>query len=100
MAKNKHLHRYLRKNISKKKGKDYWVFVCVNKCSHYIPVELALGKECQCWGCDKPMEMTPYSVERTRPKCLACVKGNQPAAEIDVETFDVDRLLSDLGVKG
>ena len=50
-----HLHRYKRKNIGVD-GKIFLVYVCTKPaCSHYIRVDLAEGRLCECNICHETM---------------------------------------------
>lgn len=75
-----HLHKYKKFNLGMN-GKDYFVYKCmIVDCSHYVPVQLAEGKLCECNRCGDTMVITKVqlkgSVHRamSRPHCLTCIK--------------------------
>ena len=81
MAKIEHLHRYKKVNLSRDKDKPYIVYKCTKPtCSHYVPLELAEGKLCECNRCNEPMiinkQVLTGSSNRpmTLPHCAGCVK--------------------------
>lgn len=70
-----HLHRYKKINIGRKPN-DYLVFRCTKPdCNHYIRVELADGKLCECNRCSSPMIMNKVAMTLTLPHCLTCTKS-------------------------
>lgn len=85
-----HYHRYKKKNIGRD-GKEYYVYFCTKPgCSHYIPINLAEGRLCECNYCAAPMIITKAvlthssSKPMTRPHCGACTKRRK---ESDVEAI-------------
>lgn len=77
-----HLHRYKKINLSRKKGEEYLVYKCMKPaCSHYLPMNLAEGKLCECNKCGEPMIITKETLTHSnggnpmaKPHCTACVK--------------------------
>lgn len=76
-----HLHRYKKVNLSRDKDKRYLVYKCTKPlCSHYLPMHLAEGKECECNICHNIMVITREVLTHSggapsaRPRCKACVK--------------------------
>ena len=46
-------HYYRRVRMGK--DKKYVVFRCIlPNCSHYVPKELAIGRQAVCWKCHRP----------------------------------------------
>jgi hypothetical protein len=77
-----HVHRYKRVNLARNPGKEYLVLRCTKPtCSHYVPVELALGKMCECNRCEQVMILDKVSVNLALPHCLACTKRKETNAE-------------------
>jgi hypothetical protein len=83
MSKNSanHLHRYKKVNLSRDKDKKYLVYKCVKPlCSHYLPIHLAEGKECECNICYNIMVITKETLTHSggtpaaRPRCDNCVR--------------------------
>lgn len=75
-----HLHRYKKKNIGVN-GKEFLVYVCTKPaCSHYIRMDLAEGRLCECNRCGEAMiigreTMTKSSGKpMTLPHCVDCTK--------------------------
>lgn len=86
MRKNKHLHRFERRDIGSKVGpnkKKFVVFAC-NKpeCSYYIRADLVEGKLSECNICGKPMVMTKEAMTRVTTRCTACVRRKAPVGSI------------------
>jgi len=66
----KHLHKYKRTSIGRKK---YVVYKCILPlCTHYIEKSLVEGKLAICNKCDKPMVMTKHAMTLAKPHCLDC----------------------------
>ena len=85
-----HLHRYKKINIGAD-GNDFFVYKCMKPaCSHYIRINLAEGKLCECNKCGEPMilskEILTHSAGKpmTKPHCTNCVKRRNTA---DVEAI-------------
>lgn len=70
-----HLHRYKRVDLARNPGKEYLVYRCTKPlCSHYVSVDLALGKLSECNRCGEPMIMDKVAVTLALPHCLSCTK--------------------------
>ena len=76
-----HLHRYKKVNLSRDKSKPYLVYQCVKPaCSHYVPMNLAEGKLCECNRCGEPMIITKAVLIHSsnkpmaKPHCSNCIK--------------------------
>jgi|GEM_PF-3609558 len=76
-----HIHRYKKVDLSRDKDKPYPVYKCVKPvCSHYMPMDLAEGKLCECNKCGEPMVISKITLRgnggkpMTRPHCLQCIK--------------------------
>lgn|SRR5215471_5492417 len=76
-----HLHRYKKVNLSRKKDEPYLVYKCVKPaCSHYVPINLAEGKLCECNRCAEPMIITKATLTHSnnkpmaKPHCPNCIK--------------------------
>jgi len=76
VSRNKHIHRFTKVNIGKKK--DYVVFKC-NKpeCSYYIPYVLAKNRACECNRCAELMLLDARSMKLKKPHCLNCVERKE-----------------------
>lgn len=86
-----HLHRYKKINLGRD-GKEYFVYRCMKpSCSHYIRVELAEGKLCECNRCreimviNKAVLIGSPSRAMTEPHCEKCTKRKKVR---DVETIE------------
>lgn len=74
-----HLHRYKKVNLSRD-GQPYIVYKCTKPtCTHYVPIELAEGKLCECNKCGEPMLITKATLHGSsnrplaKPHCSNCV---------------------------
>lgn len=89
-----HLHRYKKVNIARKKLNDeYWVYKCqVPACTHYIPLDIAEGKLCECNRCHNPMVIDKITLTRSNggpmklPHCPRCIKRKKENID-DVEAL-------------
>jgi|PlaIllAssembly_1097288.scaffolds.fasta_scaffold14659_5 hypothetical protein len=85
-----HLHRYRKINLGAN-GKQFYVYRCTKPaCSHYVRIELAEGKLCECNKCGEPMIITKTILTHSSgkpmalPHCLGCIKRKK--------ADDVDRI--------
>jgi uncharacterized paraquat-inducible protein A len=81
-----HVHRYKKVNLGRSRGtknnKDaYWVYRCMKpNCTHYIPIKLAEGQQCECNRCGMNMIITRVQLygssqePMTKPHCNACIR--------------------------
>lgn len=74
-----HIHKFKKVDLATS-GKPYLVYKCMMPtCSHYVPINLAEGKMCACWGCGDPMIITRETLHHSsnkpaaRPKCPNCI---------------------------
>jgi DNA-directed RNA polymerase subunit RPC12/RpoP len=72
----KHIHKYLRIDLSRTPGKPYLVYRCVLNCNHYIPIEQAVGKTTICWSCDDEFVIKDTDTRYRRITCDKC-KGKR-----------------------
>lgn len=84
----KHIHKYIKKDLSRT-DKPYLVYKCqVPACHHYIPIVLAEGKLCICNECLEPFVITKVTLTASshgpaaKPKCNKCIKHKRPINEI------------------
>lgn len=87
-----HLHRYKKKNIGAEK--DYFVYFCLKQgCTHYIPLEMAEGRECECDRCGKAMRIDRIVLTNssgrpmTRPHCIDCIKRKKAKDATKIAEF-------------
>lgn len=87
-----HLHRYKKVNIAGFGRPPYYVYKCMKPaCSHYIRLDLAEGKLCECNKCGEPMIVSrvvlTHSSGRpmTNPHCTNCIKRKRTT---DVEAIN------------
>lgn len=78
-----HIHRYKKVNLSRDK-EPYEVYKCIKPaCTHYVPLDLAEGKLCECNRCGEPMLITKNTLHgssnraMTKPHCNSCVKRKE-----------------------
>lgn len=72
-----HLHKYKKVDIGRD-GNHFLVFKCMRPaCTHYIRVDLAEGKLCECNRCAEPMILTKAAMQLTKPHCTSCVKRKE-----------------------
>ena len=83
-----HIHRYRKVNLARKGNDPYVVYKCVKPtCSHYVPIELAEGKLCECDRCGEPMVINKQVLvgsagkPMTKPHCSNCVQRKKDKAE-------------------
>jgi hypothetical protein len=77
-----HLHKYKKVNLARKKNVEpYIVYKCMKPaCSHYVPLDLAEGKLCECNLCMEPMIITKETLTHSggkpmaKPRCNNCIK--------------------------
>jgi hypothetical protein len=83
-----HVHKYLRIEWGKKKTP---VMRCVlPNCTHYVHMEMVLGRQSICWKCGAPFVIDRLAVTRKKPKCYTCVNRK------DQTLVDLDELLGGL----
>lgn len=76
MPRKVHTHKYHKIDIGSFK-KPYLVYACaIPDCTHYVPVERAIGKTTRCVVCDKPYEITKADLRYVRIACKSC-KGKR-----------------------
>ena len=80
-----HLHRYKKVNLSRNGG-EFLVYRCMKPaCSHYVRLDFAEGKLCECNKCGEPMIITKAILRHsggkpmTKPHCGDCVKKRHDA---------------------
>lgn len=73
MTKNKHLHRYKRKDISGYNKPPYYVYACsLPGCSHYLHKNTAEGAVGQCPECGGMLILDKDNLRRVNPLCEEC----------------------------
>lgn len=93
-----HLHKYKKVNIARKRNKEpFLVYKCqVPTCTHYIPLNLAEGKVCECNRCGGIMVITKETLTRSNggamslPHCNDCIKRKN-ATEISALAGFLDK---------
>ena len=75
-----HLHRYKKVDIGRN-GNTFEVYKCMKPaCTHYIRIDLAEGKLCECNRCGEPMIITRETLSKSsgrpmsKPHCGNCIK--------------------------
>jgi hypothetical protein len=98
-----HLHRYKKVNLGVD-GKIFYVYKCMKPaCSHYIRMDLAEGKLCECNKCGEPMLISRAVLTHssgkpmTLPHCLNCVKRKK-AADVDAIKEFLDGVKTEIPV--
>jgi hypothetical protein len=87
------LHRYRRRNLTRKKDKEpYLVFACID-CTHHIEMKLSAGKVARCYFCNNEFIITPKHFEYAKIKCDNCVKKTLKREEV---SNALDELLDNL----
>lgn len=88
-----HLHRYKKKNIGVD-GKIFLVYICTKPaCSHYIRVDLAENKLCECNICHEPMIIDKVVLSQSsgialvKPHCSKCTKRKKVSNVENVEAI-------------
>jgi hypothetical protein len=95
MSKKKpsHLHLYKRKNLTRDFTKPPFIVLACTKpfCSHWLRIDLAIGKECECNRCHQPMLLDKHTITLSKPHCQKCIK-HKHKPEIDKLSQLVDEL--------
>jgi hypothetical protein len=83
-----HIHRYRKVNLARNGNDPYIVYKCVKPtCSHYVPLDLAEGKLCECDRCGDPMTISKITLRgnggkpMSKPHCLNCIQRKKEKAE-------------------
>jgi hypothetical protein len=91
-----HLHRYKKVNIAGFGREPYWVYKCTKPaCSHYLRMDLAEGKLCECNICKEPMIINRLAMTHsggkpmTKPHCSNCIKRKK-ATDVEAITKFLD----------
>lgn len=89
-----HIHRYKRKDLSSDKTKPYVVFACTKPvCTHYIRVDIAEGKMCECNVCGEPMILDKETITRAKPRCQNCIVRKPRPQIMDIAEYMKDKKL-------
>jgi formylmethanofuran dehydrogenase subunit E len=82
-----HLHKYKRINIGTN-GKEFLVFKCIQPtCTHYIRMDMAEGKLCECNRCGEPLVLDKFAMTLARPHCHNCVKRKKSTDVEKISSF-------------
>ena len=82
MPRKSHIHKYHKIDIGSFK-KPYLVYACsIPDCTHYVPVDRAVGRTTQCVVCGKPHEITKADLRYVRIACKNCKGKRVRNAEI------------------
>jgi transcription initiation factor IIE alpha subunit len=75
-----HLHLYKKIDLvpkwkqTKHNREPYIVFICQKPtCTYRMPLNLAIGKLCECNRCHEPMILDKETVTLTKPHCQNCI---------------------------
>lgn len=80
-----HTHKYQRAKL----GPKYLIYRCMLPgCSHYVPANLVVGRECICWNCGDSFYIKKGHIQKS-PKCPDCTgsKKHEKIAGVDVAAF-------------
>ena len=70
-----HIHKYKKIDIGR--VKSYPVYACeLTGCTHYVPIDMAVGKTTKCCVCDKSYEIKQSDIQYVRIACDEC-KGKR-----------------------
>jgi hypothetical protein len=88
-----HLHKYKKVNLSRNPGrKPFWVYKCIKPaCTHYIRVELAENKLCECNRCGQTMLIGKQTLQLTLVHCNECTKKKKDISDV---TNAIDEAMS------
>jgi len=89
-------HKYQRILWKSRKveGEPYYIFKCMLPgCTHFVPRELVIGNECECWRCGKTFIMTLPATYLKKPHCMSCTKGRPEDVSVDDVTANLDKIL-------
>lgn len=103
MAKRTHIHRYVRKDLTRDKSKaPYIVYACDKPgCTHYLNLDLIDGKESQCYKCDNIFIIKINKIKAgdrltRRPICDGCIKHRGKKAEVMSKLDAIDDLINSI----
>lgn len=75
MNQTKHIHKFLKVNLTGKDGK-YSVMKCIHSgCPFYINSKLSFGYQVECWRCGEVFTMTVKNVNQKKPHCSDCIRS-------------------------
>jgi len=108
MAKDKHLHKYRLRNLTRDSSKaPYYVYICAKQeCSHHIRIELVEGKVAECNRCGDPFIMKLSKLKHgeriiVKPHCDSCTKTpDRLKKEKEDLKNNIDALLESVLPKG
>lgn len=93
-----HIHRYKKVDIGRN-GNSFVVYKCQKPvCTHYIRVDLAEGKLCECNKCGDTMLITKETLTHSggkpmsKPHCNGCVKRRKPDDVAAIADFLSERI--------
>jgi protein-arginine kinase activator protein McsA len=90
--KHTHIHKYQKVKWGKKETE---IFRCMlPDCSHYLHLEMALGKKSICHKCGRTFTLGKGDIIKVRPKCDNCVRHKEVVS--DPRFKDLDDLLRNL----
>ena len=88
--KQNHIHKYLRVNSGRKE--PYYIYKCVDNCSHFIHESMIHGRETICWECGKTFRVR--RMKKRKPICEDCWSNKYGKLGKD----DAESILKDIGV--
>ena len=63
-----------------KTGSGYPVLKCMlPNCSHYVPIDMGVGRKSICWGCGQELVLTPLTVKMKKPVHDECKRRRKVA---------------------
>lgn len=74
------LHLYKRVNLSRKKDEPFLVYKCIRiACGHWVRLDLAEGKLCECHRCGETLVLTKavLALNLAMPHHIECVKSKK-----------------------
>jgi len=88
-----HLHRYRKVNIGTN-GKEFLVYRCTKpSCTHYVRLDLAEGRLCECNRCGKAMVIGRETLTKSSgkpmavPHCSECIKRRKTNEMEEISKF-------------
>ncbi len=88
-----HLHRYKKVNLGAN-GKQFLVYRCTKpSCSHYVRLDMAEGKLCECNRCGLPMIIGRETLTKSSgkpmalPHCSDCIQRRKTNEMEEISKF-------------
>jgi hypothetical protein len=89
-----HLHRYKKVNLASHGKEPFLVYRCTKpSCSHYIRLDMAEGRLCECNRCGQPMLIGRETLTKSSgkpmalPHCSECIQRRNTNEVANITAF-------------